>query len=132
MKSNKANQTESSIRISHGRARASRILILTLCLAVLGAAAALPSGFAARVSATIQQAAGRVTTPAPKPKPGARVLRQSKDSQIVSQGKANDDGTIIPDKIISDQPIQQTTALTLTWGRRAEQRKRFRLPPAVP
>ena len=110
MKSNNANQTDSSIRISHGRARASRVLILTLCLAVLGVAAALPSGFAARVSAAIQQAASRVTTPAAKPKPGARVLRQSKDSQIVSQGKAIEDGTIIPDKIISDQPIQQTTA----------------------
>ena len=106
MRNSDVNHSDSSIRIMQGRARASRILIISFCLVVMAGAAALPSGLAARVNAAIQQAASRTTTTAPKP----RALRQSKESQIVSEGKVNPDGSIIPDRIITDQPIQQTSA----------------------
>jgi hypothetical protein len=62
-------------------------------------------------SAYFQNAAKRtVASPPTSSKPGVKPIRQSKDAQLVSQGKVNPDGTINPDQIITDQPIQRTTA----------------------
>ena len=111
MKNSKSvNRMGSSIQLEQGGAKRARVLILSLCLAALAVGAALPTGFLAKVSAAAQQAARRTVTPAPKPKPGAPAVRQSKDAQVVSQGKANPDGSITPDKIITDNPIERTTA----------------------
>ena len=105
------SQTHPSSNLpSYKRAKVSRLALLLSCLAVLAVGIVLPSDFFARVSAAVQQTSSRTVTPVAKPKPGARPVRQSKDSQLVSQGKANDDGTIIPDQIITDQPIEQTSA----------------------
>jgi peptidase C25-like protein len=128
--SNSIDRPGSSRQTEQSGARAARVLIISLCLVILTAAAALPSGFAARVSAAIQQAAKRTVTPAPKPKPGAPVVRQSKEAQLISQGKVNADGTITPDQIITDNPIQRTTAELMAdeASRPAQSRSRMMKP----
>ncbi|HTG16155.1 MAG TPA: hypothetical protein VK747_12975, partial [Blastocatellia bacterium] len=103
-----SNPSDKSIQPDRKRISALRVMILSVCLAIL-AGAALPSGYLTSVSAAIQQAARRTTTPAPRAK-AAPAVRQSKEAQIVSQGKVNPDGSITPGQIITDQPIQRTTA----------------------
>src|SRR5215210_4025207 len=109
MKNNtRSNSTDPSMRLERKRISASRIIILSICLAVFAAGSALPSGYMAKVSAAIQNAAKRAVAPAPKsPKPA---VRQSKDAQIVSQGGVSADGSITPDKLITDAPIERTMA----------------------
>ncbi len=99
--SNDANQTGPSLRPERKRAKISGIIILSFCLAVLAAGAALPTGFLANVSAVIQNTAKRVVRPAPKP------ARTSKPSQVISPGKLNPDGSATASKIVTDQPIER-------------------------
>src|SRR5215208_5737287 len=96
----------SSVELARKRATAARIIFISICLALLTAAVALPSGFFASVSAAIQQAAKRTVTPTVKPPAGVRV---SKPAQIVSQGKINLDGSITAGKMVTDAPILRTT-----------------------
>jgi hypothetical protein len=106
---NDFNQTSPSVERARKRTSASRIIILSACLAVLAAGAALPSGYLAKVSAAMQQAAKRAVTPAPK-SPKAAAPRVSKPAQVVSQGKVSPDGSITPDQLITDQPIERATS----------------------
>ncbi|MGA9772807.1 MAG: C25 family cysteine peptidase [Blastocatellia bacterium] len=105
--SNDRNRTGPSLEPERKRTKVSAIIILSLCLAVVTAGAALPSGFLANVSAAIQQAAKRVVRPAPK---SPKAARQSKPSEAVSQGKLNPDGSSTAGKIVTDQPIERTMA----------------------
>jgi hypothetical protein len=93
------------------RISASRVILLSVCLAVFAAAgAALPAGFLTKASAAMQQAAKRTVTPAAKSAKAAPAPRQSKDSQIISESRLNPDGTITAGQIITDSPIERTTA----------------------
>jgi hypothetical protein len=103
--SNDANRTSPSLHPESKRLKISGIIILSLCLAVLAAGTALPTGFLANVSAAIQQAAKRNISPVPK---SPKAPRQSKSSQIISQGKLNPDGSGTAGKLITDQPIERT------------------------
>ncbi|HST23211.1 MAG TPA: C25 family cysteine peptidase [Blastocatellia bacterium] len=104
---NDANRTGPSLEPQRKRAKISVIIILSFCLAVLAAGAALPTGFLANASAAIQNAAKqnaakRTVSPAPKP------VRTSKPSQIISPGKQNPDGSSTASKIVTDQGIERT------------------------
>ncbi|HYV05194.1 MAG TPA: hypothetical protein VFB82_11435, partial [Blastocatellia bacterium] len=103
---NRLNSTHESTHDGRNTKNVSRVMILSIILSVLAAGAALPSGYLTKVSAAIQKAARRTATPAPRVPRG----RQSKEAQIVAQGKLNPDGSITPSQIITDQPIQRTTA----------------------
>jgi hypothetical protein len=92
------------------KSRVSRVMLAAIFLA-LSAGIAVPSGFLTKVGAAVQDAARRTGVIAPKSlKPGKPVVRQSKDSQIVSESVANPDGTITAGKIITDLPIERSTA----------------------
>jgi hypothetical protein len=106
--SNDLNSAGPSLRPRRKRTSVSRITLVSICLAVLAAGSALPSGYLTKVSAAIQQAAKKAVRPAPKPaKPGAR---QSGEAQVLSQSQTNPDGTITPGLIITDSPVEQTVA----------------------
>src|SRR5215210_7548654 len=109
MKNNtRSNSTDPSMQLERKRISASRIIIVSICLAVFAAGSALPSGYIAKVSAAIQKAAKRAVAPAPKsPKPAPR---QSKDAQVISQSQLNADGSITAGQIITDNPVGRTVA----------------------
>jgi hypothetical protein len=124
-----------SIQPERKKTSASRMIILSVCLAVLAAGSALPSGFLSKVSAAMQKAAKRTVAPAPKSPKSAKPatpVRLSKESQVVSQGKVNPDGTIIPDQIITDSPIERTmTDITADQALRPVQEGKARLRPEM-
>lgn len=110
MRINKERKSaESPDQAPHGKTRVPRRVLLAAMLLTLLAGIAVPSGLLTKVGAAVQDAARRAGVAAPKsPKP-ARAVRQSKDSQIVSESVTNPDGTITAGKIITDLPIQRTT-----------------------
>src|SRR5687767_2363677 len=110
MRINKERKSaESPDQAPHGKTRVSRRVLLAAILLTLLAGIAVPSGLLTKVGAAVQDAARRAGVAAPKsPKP-ARAVRQSKDSQIISESVTNPDGTITAGKIITDLPIQRTT-----------------------
>jgi hypothetical protein len=123
--------SDSPVRSARHRSRASRIIVIAICLTLLAVGACLPSGFFASVSAAVQQAAKRVTAPAAKPaKPGAPAPRQSQPAQVVGKGKVNADGSATADQLITDFPIERTTADIMTdqANRPAQQGKRMVKP----
>lgn len=111
MKINKERKSAGSPdQAPHGKARVPRRVMLAAILLALAAGVAVPSGLLTRVSAAVQEAARRagvVATKSPKP---ARPVRQSKESQFVSESVTNPDGTITAGKITTDLPIERTTA----------------------
>jgi peptidase C25-like protein len=123
--SNGLNSSNPSIQPGRKRVIALRIVILSLCLTAAAAGLALPTGFLAKVSAAVQQAAKRTVTPAPK-----KSAAQPKPAQVVSQGKVNPDGSIIPDQIITDHPALRTTAdiMAEQAARPAQESKRLLRP----
>ena len=108
----KIRSSESPEQASRGRVRETRILLAAVLLALF-ASVAVPSGLLTKVSAAMQSskkrtgAAAAKSPKAVKPAPG---VRQSKDSQVISQSVTNPDGTITAGKMITDQPVQRTTA----------------------
>lgn len=90
------------------RAIPARSLVL-LPVALMVVAAFVPGVFS-KGRAAFQQAAKRVTGPAPKSSTPAkaRPLPQSAESQIVSYGRSNSDGTIIPDMIVTGTPVERS------------------------
>ena len=113
MKIGRKNKSAESLeQMSRSRTRKMRILFAAMLLALF-ASVAVPSGLLTKVSAAMQNGKKRTRTAAArspkavKPAPG---VRQSKDAQVLSQSVTNPDGTITPGKIITDQPIQRTTA----------------------
>jgi hypothetical protein len=92
------------------KTRVSRVMLAAIFLA-LSAGIAIPSGLLTKAGAAVQDAARRTGVIAPKSlKPGKPVVRQSKDSQVISESVTNPDGTITAGKIITDQPIERSTA----------------------
>jgi hypothetical protein len=111
--SKKLNPTEPSRQPQCQRISPRRMIMVAACLALLAVGVALPSGFLTRVSAAIQNAAKRTVAPAPKSPKSARrapAIRQSQEAQFVSPSQTNPDGSVIPGKLITDTPIEQTTA----------------------
>ncbi len=110
MKINKERKSaESPDQAPRGNTRVSRVMLAAMLLALL-AGIAVPSGLLTKVSAAMQDAAKRVGVVTPKsPKP-AGAVRQSKDSQFVSESVTNPDGTITAGKIITDLPVQRSSA----------------------
>ncbi|HJQ71675.1 MAG TPA: C25 family cysteine peptidase [Blastocatellia bacterium] len=100
---------ESPHRAPHGKTRASRVMFAAILLTIL-AGVAVPSGLLTKASAAMQEAARRagIVAPTKSPKP-VRPVRQSKDSQFVSESVTNPDGTITAGKIITDAPIRRST-----------------------
>src|ERR1044071_512184 len=92
---------------SPGRKRtgAIRVTLISLCLAAGAFAIGAPSGVMTKVSAAIQQAARRTGIVAPKP--GKPAPRQSQPAQVLSKGQINPDGTITPDQLLTDRPIER-------------------------
>ena len=87
-----------------------RLLILLACVSFLGAT--LFPGFGP-ASARVQQRARRaITSPSKSPTSRKQTppIRRSRNAQVLSQGRMNADGSIIPDQLLTDQPIQRTTA----------------------
>jgi hypothetical protein len=103
---------ESPEQASRGRTREARILLAAALLALF-ASVAVPSGLLTKVSAAMQNAkkrSGAAAARSPKAVKPAPGVRQSKDSQVISQSVTNPDGTITAGKIITDQPVERTTA----------------------
>ncbi len=128
MESNKnLGPKNSSTQPACQKASAARVIILSVCFALLAVGVALPSGFFTTVTAAIQQAAKKTVTPAATPPPGVRL---SKPAQIVSQGKISADGTITPSKMVTDAPIARTTAEIMAdqAARPAQQGRKLQKP----
>jgi Domain of unknown function (DUF4214) len=66
-----------------------------------------------KVDAAGQQRARRSITSVSRPTKSNKqgpALRRSRNAQILSQGRINPDGSIVPDHLVTDEPIQETTA----------------------
>jgi hypothetical protein len=92
-------------------ARSVRLFILPACITLLVVFVVLPSVFFTNVKAAAQQAAKKTVTGAVAPPPGVRL---SKPAQILSASKLHADGSITAGKMVTDAPIQRTTAELMT------------------